>query len=302
MTQFDAAAATVEGGKAVATPALAASQRREEQEIRLLLAPFVTNGAPPRRAPAQPTPCERSWLPAGGAVPGGFDRVVHRRFEAAHLMPDAEDTEYKRYRGSGGWGRRKRFNSLVAGDTMLAHSSLEYDYLRDGELDGTNLWFLEQPLKISYRVGARTRLYTPDALVVRASHVECVEVKFEHQAGKPEAECKWQAVADCLLGMGIGFRVITERHVRRQPRFSNVKEVFVHRHARVGAACVAAVSSHLAGAGPTTAGDLARRFDLRLGQVWALARGASITVDLDGGPLGDATRVGARALLLRPWS
>ncbi len=302
MTPSGATSGTVEGGEIGAAPAVAVGRRREEEEIRLLLAPLVRDGAPPRRAPAQPAPCERSWLPAEGAIPGDFDRVIHRRFEAAHLMPDAEDSDYKRYRGSGGWGRRKRFNSFVAGDTMLAHSSLEYDYLRDGELDGTNLWFLEQPLKIRYRAGARTRLYTPDALVMRSSHVECVEVKFEHQAGKRDAEAKWHAVANCLLGMGIGFRVVTERHVRRQPRFANVKEVFVHRHARVDAARVAMISAHLASGGPTTASDLARQFDLQPGQVWALARRASVTLDLDAGPLGDATRVSARAPLLRPWS
>ena len=302
MTPPRATSETVEGGRLGAAPAVAVGQRCEEEDLRLLLAPLVKYGAPPRRAPSQPAPCERSWLPGEGVVPGDFDRVVHRRHEAAHLMPDAKDTDYKRYRGSGGWGRRKRFSSVVACDTMLAHSSLEYDYLRDCELDGSNRWFLEQPFKIKYRAGAGTRFYTPDALVVRTGHVECVEVKFEHQAGKREAEAKWHAVAECLLGMGIGFRVLTERHVRRQPRFANVKEVFVHRHARVDAARVALISAHLTNGGPTTAGDLVRRFDVQPGQVWALARRASITLDLDAGPLGDATLVAARAPLLRPWS
>jgi hypothetical protein len=174
---------------------------------------------------------------------------------------------------------------------MDGASSLEFDVLRDLELDPENSWFIEQPLKLAYDHDGRSRTCTPDILVVRSNFVECLEVKYEKQACVPEREATWKAVGAAFQALGMGYSVITERHVRRQPRFRNVNDVFRRRHIVVEREREAAALAWLRLRGVATMGDFECGTGLSSNEVLALARRRSIALDLDTAILGPGTSV-----------
>jgi hypothetical protein len=83
---------------------------------------------------------------------------------------------------------------------------------------------------LGYELDGCRLIYTPDALVERDGHLEFLEFKYEVDAATRER--KWRAIGGTLSAGGHAFRVITERHLRREPHHGNVREVFRHRHSR----------------------------------------------------------------------
>ena len=250
---------------------------------------------PPRSIPTeQPEPVERIWLPADCADQLRRTAIRRRRAELAFILPGMKDLALPPHRPTPGWGRRKRFNSLSSGATLYAASSLEFDVFRDLELDPDAVWFIEQPLELAYDHNCRLRTCRPDVLVIRCDRIECIEVKYEEVACLPEQEEKWGAIGTACRSLGIGYRVLTERHVRRRPRFENVRDVFTRRHVRIDPAKEATGLAWLRRATAVTLADLEQATGISFNEALAMARQRSIALDLDSSLLGPTTSVYAK--------
>lgn len=261
------------------------------EELDNFIRGLIEGGLHPPRPVRQLEPIERIWLPVACSGALRPPKIRRRRQELDFLFPGIEDLVLPTRKSGCGWGRKKRLSSLLQGAAMDAASSLEFDVLRDLELDPENLWFIEQPLKLAYNQDGRSRTCTPDVLVVRPGYVECVEVKYENQACLPEREATWQAIAAAFQALGMGYSVITERHVRRQPRFQNVMDVFRRRHVPIEREREAAALAWLREYGVATMGDFEQGTGLSSNEVLVLARRRSIAMDLDTAPLGSGTSV-----------
>lgn len=263
-------------------------------DLRAFLHDLVTAPPPVRPAPRQPEPRDRSWSAAEARIGIRNAKVTSARAEILPLVGAVPELTERRHWSTGGWGRKKRFNSLLLRRPMMAKSGLEFDALRDFELDPENAWFVEQPLTLRYDFNGMWRTAKPDVLVLRATGIKLVELKYEAQACATERERKWAALGAACGTLGFDYQVVTERHVRRQPRFGNVRMVFSCRHLVVESAKIAKVRDFL-GCGTAEAGAVADRFGIKIEQVWYLVRRLALAVDLDAGPLGPTTFVSVRA-------
>jgi hypothetical protein len=150
------------------------------------------------------------------------------------------------------------------------------------ELDESNTSYIEKPLLIRYEINGCRRFYRPDALVRRADGLECLEVMFEVDACKLEA--KWEAI-------GVGFRVVTERHVRRDPLHSNVRTVFAARHQRPLPNLARDMLDGVRKSGSAVAREIQSAFGLIFGNVCFLIRHGLLAADLESAPLSGETEV-----------
>ena len=134
----------------------------------------------------------------------------------------------------------------------------------------------------------------PDLLVARETSLECIDLAYEGSAGLPENEVRWQAIGTALAAIGIGYRILTERHIRRQPLRGNVATVFRARHVRVTREAAEAAAA-LVGAVPALSlRELMAQSGLDANHVWSLVRQGLLAVDLEAAPLGPATRISLR--------
>jgi hypothetical protein len=252
---------------------------------------LIESGPPPPIRAPQLEPVRRQWLPATGAATVRTPWVRSRREELGFMFPDIPNLVRRTAKSGLGWGRRKRFNSLLLGSTLDAASSLEFDVFRDLEVDPENAWFIEQPLELRYDFEGTWRTCRPDILVIRPSHVGCVEVKYEEQACRPEAEAKWEAIGIAFEALGMGYRVVTERDVRRQPRFKNVADVLARRHVRVEETREAAALAWLRSREQTSLAEFERATSLSFNEILSMARRRTVDLDLDTALLGPNTAV-----------
>lgn len=262
----------------------------DEAWLQNLLSDLRERGLPARRAPEPPAAKRRVWRPWHDADPAFPACTPMRRhpeldFSYRELAP----FKVRRHRPGFGWGIKKELTSSVTGRDVFAASSLEFDAFRFLELDGTNTGYIEQPLLLRYELDGRRRWYRPDALVRRESGLECVEVKFEADAA--EREAKWEAIGRGLSAIGIGFSVLTERHLRRPPLHKNVRTVFQARHARPCPYSARAALDAVRTAGAATMGELQQKVGMEFRHVCFLLRHGFLSADLEAETLADGTVV-----------
>lgn len=131
-------------------------------------------------------------------------------------------------------------------------------------------------------------------MVARETGLECIDLAYEGSAGLPENEARWQAIGTALGSLGIGYRVLTERHVRRQPLRGNVATVFRARHVRVPRGAAEAAVALVGAAPELPVHELVAQSGLDANQVWSLVRQGLLAVNLEAAPLGPATRASLR--------
>jgi hypothetical protein len=124
-----------------------------------------------------------------------------------------------------------KFPSLKCKRSIMFESLLEMDFLYHLELDHKVLSYYEQPIKISYRMDRRSRIYVPDfrVIVSDTSHEQLVEVKPLEMVLKQLA--KFRAITLAAEELGYDFKIVTEASIRKEPRLSNLK--FLHRFASI---------------------------------------------------------------------
>lgn len=265
---------------------------RDEAWLRSLLADLATTDvSSPTTLPPEP-PVRRRWIGRvefGDASP--LCDVLRRHPGLRFAFKDLPEVTVRRHRRGFGWGIRKEFSSSVMEREMFAFSSLEFDALRGLELDAHVSCFIEQPMLIRYSHDGKRRFYRPDILAVRKGSLECYEVKFETDARL--AETRWNAIGDALASIGIGYTVVTERHLRREPRHRNVRTVFLARHARPARALADRVVEWLRESGPVSARVLRQEFGLTFRETCCLVRHSLLSAELDAAPLDEGVLVAA---------
>lgn len=114
-------------------------------------------------------------------------------------------------------------------------SALERDLLMQLAWDEQVLWFVTQPIEISYEFPLkRPRKYTPDVLIEFAPGVDRVpmlcEVKYRSEIAKHwrEMRRKFRAAKAHCASVGWRFFVFTEDHIRT-PRLKNIQFLWTYR-------------------------------------------------------------------------
>ena len=195
-----------------------------------------------------------------------------------------------------GWHsyRQGRLPSRIEGRSMRSTSSLQFDCMQWLEIDPGTWAMCERPLRLRCRFGKAWRSHVPDLLIAGKAGLECIDLAYEGNAGLPENEVRWRAIGTALAAIGIGYRVLTERHIRRQPPWGNVTTVFRARHVRVPEKAAEAAAA-LVGAMPALpVHELMAQSGLDANQVWSRVRQGLLAVDLEAAPLGPGTRASLR--------
>jgi hypothetical protein len=127
-------------------------------------------------------------------------------------------------RGIRGW-----FPSIKLGRMVAWESLLERDAICLMEFSPAVLRYQEQPPYTTYSHQRTTRKYFPDIKLKLANH-QCayIEVKPAEKFDDLEIEEKYSAIAAHFAKQDIGFYVLTEREIRQEPRFSNLKLLAYH--------------------------------------------------------------------------
>ncbi|AWM85504.1 TnsA endonuclease N-terminal domain-containing protein [Microvirga sp. 17 mud 1-3] len=129
-------------------------------------------------------------------------------------------------------GRQGRFHSLKARRTLRSASRPEFENFLHNELDPEIITFVEQPVRLQYRDReGKVRHYRPDCLVVRENSWEFQEIKLEYDAQREKNEMRWPLIGSALNSLGFAFCVLTEHHLRCEPRWSNIKLIWQDRFA-----------------------------------------------------------------------
>ncbi|AJZ58250.1 hypothetical protein OI25_1448 [Paraburkholderia fungorum] len=128
---------------------------------------------------------------------------------------------------------RGKFPSRKNGRMVRHEGLLELDALYLFEASPLVVSYKEQPEKIRYPDGRRLRRYTPDfELSLSNGSSVIVEVKPKQNADRPDIRRKLNAIADFYLRQGREFVVLTDVHIRLEPRLENLRLVY-HRAPRV---------------------------------------------------------------------
>jgi hypothetical protein len=107
-------------------------------------------------------------------------------------------------------------------------------------------------------------------LVRPGGHIDLIEVKYEADAAIAENEDRWSYIGEAANAAGLGFQVITERHM--QAADTAVIDVFRNRHAKLPEVTQLRFILMDIGRRPTPASEIESRFGLSAGQVKALIR------------------------------
>lgn len=253
----------------------------QEATIRLLDR-LVQQGPPAPLPPPAPEPKERYWSPSSSAdrLPEVSISLRHPACTFAFL--DIEPRKIGRSPRSQVRGRQSRLPSMKMQRQMRANSTIEFDHLRDCELETNVIKFVEQPFRLTYLLLNRKTWHKLDTLLLTPKGLECQEVKYETEASLPENEERWPAIGCALNSVGVGFRVVTERHFRERVRLRNVEIVWENRMSPIPdepqrIAMLEAIDSGAA----RTISQLRSVCSLELEMVLALIRRGFIAIDLD---------------------
>ncbi len=264
-------------------------------ELREFLTRARCAGPLPIREPALLHPTERRWNAALDEADSASSAMIVACHPSLSFAFEGVP-EMKPLRNRPAWhsSRQGRLPSRIEGRSMRSTSSLQFDCMQWLEIDPGTRAMCERPLRLRCRFGETWRSHVPDLLVARETGLECFDLAYEGNAGLPENEVRWRTIGTALTAIGIGYRVLTDRHIRRQPLRGNVATVFRARHVRVTQKAAEAAAA-LVGAVPAlSVHELMAQSGLDANQVWSLVRHGLLAVDLEAAPLGRATRVWLR--------
>jgi hypothetical protein len=220
---------------------------------------------PPARLPDMEPPIDRTWLPTDDSQPVEGVTVIRRHPEFLWDFLEVAEMHIGRSPRSTPRGFQNRFASLKSLRLMRAAANLEFDALLDCELD---------PIWLRYRLNGTTKRHKPDFFKLCHPAPEFWEVKYERDASRPENEERWPIIGAALNGLGYGYRVITERHLRRLPRWKTINHIYRDRHAsRPPRIIMDAIRNDLRDRGILSVHDILARFpDLQPKHVHHLIR------------------------------
>ncbi len=192
---------------------------------------LFTMAPPPAVVPRSPEPVERTWLPTPDRAPLPGAAVTRRHPLFTWDFLDAPTMKIGRSPRSNRFGFQNRFPSLKSMRVMRGAANNEFDAFLDSELDPDVEAFLEQPIWLRYQLDGQPKRHKLDLFRLCRPIPEFWEVKYEKHAALPENERRWPAIGQALNGLGYGYRVVTERHLRRAPRWQTITGIYRDRHA-----------------------------------------------------------------------
>lgn len=260
-----------------------------EEATRSLVVRLVHQSPPAPLPPPSPKPKERYW-PAqldANPLPGVAIRLRHPACTFAFL--EVEPRKIGRSPRSSPYGEQSRMPSMKMQRQMRANSTLEFDNLRDRELDPNVLEFVEQPAWLTYHLVGRKTRHKGDTLLRTYKDLEWQEVKYESEASLPENEARWPEMGRALNSLGVSFRVVTERHIRERVRLENVEAIWENRLSPIPSEPdrIAVLKAIDMGAVKTIS-HLRSICSIELPTVLALIRRSFLAVDLNE-PISDQT-------------
>jgi len=117
-----------------------------------------------------------------------------------------------------------RFPSRKSKAMISWESQVERDFLYLLETDPEVEAFVEQPERLRLEIDGDLHSYVPDFLI--GSHqgqLWFAEVKHDDEAERPENKAWFAAAAHACLQLNVGYRLVLESDIRREPRLSNAK-------------------------------------------------------------------------------
>lgn len=121
-----------------------------------------------------------------------------------------------------GW--QGRFQSVKLDRTVRWRSQLLFELFCHWEVDPTVTDFDFRPVLIRFRDKAGRSSVTPAASARTQSGVWFYEVCWEASVTPQKLE-RWSRCGRKIAAAGFGFQVLTESQIRRQPRWTNVRNI-----------------------------------------------------------------------------
>lgn len=261
----------------------------EDEKLSALLDRLIDAG--PAKPAAKLTLPEilRSWMPSdkGGEVAGAQIVGRHPALLDTRLR-SVPEMDLKRPSRSVTRGRQGFFHSRKNERTLHFRAKLEFNLMRLCEVDPNVINFVEQPIRLRYTDSAgKIRHHTPDLYVRCVETSGFYEVKWEVDAAKSENELRWPPIGKSLSALGFTYEVVTDRHLLRQPRLSNVETIFRSRRVAVPDSYIVADIRAAIQDGTTTLSDLLKSFpSIGRGGIFQLILRGLVSIDLDS-PLCD---------------
>lgn len=123
-----------------------------------------------------------------------------------------------------GRGLRGYFPSTKLGRMVAWESPLERDAILLFEYSPGVVSYEEQPELILYPDGDEVRRYFPDFEITTASGIKLhIEVKNSRKLSIPKTAAKYRTIAAHYQSEGRHYRILTDREIRQEPLFSNLK-------------------------------------------------------------------------------
>lgn len=139
-----------------------------------------------------------------------------------------------------------RFPSSKCGRMVSWESQIERDFLYLLEVSREVESFAAQPERLNLVIDGQPHTYVPD-FYVRASDGRSwfVEVKPDEEAQLPQNRSLFAAAAEASLRMNVGYRVVVESWIRREPCLSNSKLLLRYRDNDPDQDTIIRATSHL---------------------------------------------------------
>ncbi|MFM0498924.1 TnsA endonuclease N-terminal domain-containing protein [Paraburkholderia caffeinilytica] len=132
-----------------------------------------------------------------------------------------------------GRGFRAKFFSPKNNRLVRCESLLEFDCLHLFEFARGVVRFIEQPKTIRYRLGTRSRSYTPDFAVDWSDGRRwLIEVKPAETLAEPQNQEKFDRLSDMFKGQGEKFVILTDLNIRKPMRLTQVKRLLQIRYGK----------------------------------------------------------------------
>jgi hypothetical protein len=113
--------------------------------------------------------------------------------------------------------------SLKLGRMVDYESLIEHNYIMLLEYDPEVVWYLEQPLTISYVCNGKRREYTPDFCVLRGEQFSLVECKPSDSVEEVENQTKFEAATAWCSEHECEFLLVTDDELNAGHRLANVR-------------------------------------------------------------------------------
>jgi hypothetical protein len=140
--------------------------------------------------------------------------------------PRGADPRARKVLHRGGSGRRYKFSSHKVGRMVHCESPLEYDLCHLLEIILECETFCEQPVEIHYQLDGEYHIHIPDQLAqLGDGRPLLLECKYRKQAEHFDVASRSELMSRCLPKIGLGYRLVTEDEIQRQPRLQNAEDI-----------------------------------------------------------------------------